>query len=130
MDLDHFKRVNDEYSHLIGDEVMRVVADVLRKHVRAGDQAARWGGEEFTLTFHDIDGEQAAGISERIRRSIETTDFGRLAPDLGITASFGVSDNRQAQNYEDLLRQADQALFRAKDEGRNRVVVHVSETDS
>ncbi|RFF32224.1 ligand-binding sensor domain-containing diguanylate cyclase [Wenzhouxiangella sediminis] len=130
MDLDHFKRVNDEYSHLIGDEVMRVVADVLRKHVRAGDQAARWGGEEFTLTFHDIDGEQAAGISERIRRSIETTDFGRLAPDLTITASFGVSDNRQAQNYEDLLRQADQALFRAKDEGRNRVVVHVSETDS
>jgi diguanylate cyclase (GGDEF)-like protein len=124
MDLDHFKRVNDEYSHLIGDEVMRVVADVLRSHVRAGDQAARWGGEEFTLTFHDIDGEQAVRICERIRQSIETTDFGRLAPDLHITASFGVSDTEQARSYEDLLRQADQALFQAKSEGRNRVVKH------
>jgi diguanylate cyclase (GGDEF)-like protein len=126
MDLDHFKRINDEYSHLIGDDVMRVVADVLRKHVRTGDQAARWGGEEFTLTFHDIDGEQAARISERIRESIEHTDFGQLAPDLAITASFGVSDNRRAQSYEDLLRQADQALFQAKAEGRNRVVMHRS----
>lgn len=126
MDLDHFKRINDEYSHLVGDEVMRVVADVLRKHVRAGDQAARWGGEEFTLTFHDIDVEQAARISERIRESIETTDFGRLAPGLKITASFGVSDSRRAASYEALLRQADQALFRAKDQGRNRVVKHKS----
>lgn len=127
MDLDHFKRINDEYSHLIGDEVMRVVADVLRKHVRAGDQAARWGGEEFTLTFHDIDSQQAACISERIRKSIEATDFGRLGPDLSITASFGVSDSNQAHSYEDLLRQADQALFRAKAQGRNCVVVHVGE---
>jgi len=122
MDLDHFKRVNDECSHLIGDDVMCVVADVLRRHVRAGDQAARWGGEEFTLTFHDIDSEQAARISERIRESIEKTDFSELAPNLSITASFGVSDNRRARSYEDLLRQADQALFRAKAEGRNRVV--------
>lgn len=125
MDLDHFKKINDEYSHLIGDEVMRMVADVLRKHVRTGDQAARWGGEEFTLTFGGINGEQAARISERIRESIETTDFGRLAPGLGLTASFGVSDSGQAGNYEDLLRQADQALFKAKAEGRNRVVKHV-----
>lgn len=130
MDLDHFKLVNDEYSHLVGDEVMRIVADVLRRHVRAGDQAARWGGEEFTLTFHDIDSEQAASISERIRESIEATDFGRLAPNLNITASFGVSDTRRARSYEDLLRQADQALFRAKAEGRNRVAMHEPENHS
>lgn len=129
MDLDHFKRINDEYSHLIGDEVMRVIADVLRKHVRAGDQAARWGGEEFTLTFHDIDGDQAVRISERIRESIERTDFGRLAPGLSISASFGVSDSRRARSYEDLLRQADHALFQAKAEGRNRVVIHVPKSD-
>jgi diguanylate cyclase (GGDEF)-like protein len=129
MDLDHFKAINDRYSHLVGDEVLRVVADVLRRHVRSGDQAARWGGEEFTLTFHDIDAERAEQISERIRESIESTEFGTLAPDLSITASFGVSDSRQASNYEDLLRRADQALFRAKAAGRNRVVRHVAGTD-
>ncbi|WP_376695440.1 ligand-binding sensor domain-containing protein [Wenzhouxiangella sp. EGI_FJ10305] len=130
MDLDHFKRVNDEYSHLVGDEVMCIVADVLRKHVRAGDQAARWGGEEFTLTFHDIDGDRAAQISERIRESIEATDFGQLAPGLHITASFGVSDNRHTHSYEDLLRQADHALKLAKTEGRNRVSMHSSSKNS
>lgn len=127
MDLDHFKLINDGYSHLIGDEVMRMVADVLRKHVRTGDQAARWGGEEFTLTFHDIDAGQAEGISERIRASIETADFSHAAPGLSITASFGVSDNRHAGSYEELLRQADQALFQAKALGRNRVVVHATD---
>ncbi|WP_181918309.1 MULTISPECIES: diguanylate cyclase [unclassified Wenzhouxiangella] len=130
MDLDHFKQINDEYSHLIGDEVMCVVADVLREHVRIGDQAARWGGEEFTLTFHDIDSDRAAQISERIRKSIETTDFGQLAHGLHITASFGVSDNRHANSYEDLLRQADQALMQAKAEGRNRVAMHGSTSNS
>jgi len=126
MDLDHFKNINDDYSHLIGDEVMRAVADILRSHVRAGDQAARWGGEEFTLTFHDIDSQQAEQICERIRASIETADFSQIAPGLHITASFGISDNRRAQSYEELLRQADQALFEAKAQGRNRVVQHIS----
>ena len=124
MDLDHFKLINDEYSHLVGDAVMRIIADVLRKHVRTGDQAARWGGEEFTLTFHDTDAGQAERISGRIRESIETTDLGSVAPGLSITASFGVSDSRRAGSYEELLRQADQALFQAKAHGRNRVVVH------
>ncbi|NBB93257.1 MAG: diguanylate cyclase [Gammaproteobacteria bacterium] len=124
MDLDHFKQVNDDYSHLIGDDVMRRVAGLLRQHIRAGDQAARWGGEEFTLTFRATDRRHAAAISERIRESIAAADFGKLAPELKITASFGVSDSSSAESYESLLRQADQALYRAKAEGRNRVVRH------
>ena len=124
MDLDHFKDVNDRYSHVIGDRVLRVIADVLRQHTRHGDQAARWGGEEFTLTFHNGDSRQAAAVAERIRRTIETLDFSDIAPGLTMTASFGLSDTRSADSYEALLRQADQALYRAKTGGRNRIVIH------
>lgn len=126
MDLDHFKTVNDRYSHLVGDRVMCIVADVLRRHIRSGDQAARWGGEEFTLTFHATDSAAAERISERIRASIESTDFSALAPGLTITASFGISDSRYAHSYETLMQQADQALYRAKAAGRNRVIRHDS----
>ncbi|MFW5927497.1 MAG: diguanylate cyclase, partial [Wenzhouxiangella sp.] len=129
-DLDHFKQINDDFTHLIGDRVMQLVARVLRDHIRQGDQAARWGGEEFTLTFHDSNAEDAARICERIRRAIAETDFDDIAPGLKITASFGISDSEQAGNYESLLRQADQALYRAKKEGRNRVIVHDSSTKS
>ena len=124
MDLDHFKDVNDRHSHVIGDDVLRVIADVLRQHTRRGDQAARWGGEEFTLTFHNGDSRQAAEVAERIRRTIENLDFNDIAPGLTMTASFGLSDTRSADSYEALLRQADQALYRAKTEGRNRIVIH------
>lgn len=123
-DLDHFKRVNDDYTHLIGDRVMQIVADVLREHIREGDQAARWGGEEFTLTFHNSTASDVARICERIRGSIADTDFGDVAPGLRITASFGVSDTTMTDSYEGLLRQADQALYRAKAAGRNRVTLH------
>lgn len=127
MDLDHFKLVNDDYSHLVGDLVMKKVADVLREHIRTGDQAARWGGEEFTLTFHATDAKAAAHISERIRRSLESTNFDPIAPGLSITASFGISDSTAANNYESLLRQADHALYQAKAEGRNRVIIHITD---
>lgn len=130
MDLDHFKQINDGYSHLVGDEVMKRVAELLRDHIRIGDQAARWGGEEFTLTFRATDSRRAAIISERIRVSIEHADFESIAPGLKITASFGVSDNRQAASYESMLQQADQALYRAKSEGRNRVVEHARRPES
>lgn len=118
------KRVNDDYPHLIGDRVMQVVADVLREHIREGDQAARWGGEEFTLTFHNSTASDVARICERIRGSIADTDFGDIAPGLMITASFGISDTTMTDNYEGLLRQADQALYRAKAAGRNCVTMH------
>lgn len=124
LDLDHFKRINDDYTHLIGDRIMQVVARVLRRHIREKDQAARWGGEEFTLTFPDRRARDAAGICERIRQAMEQTDFSDIAPGLTITASFGISDNENADSYETLLRQADQALYHAKSEGRNRVVIY------
>lgn len=130
MDLDHFKEINDGYSHLVGDEVMKKVAELLRDHIRIGDQAARWGGEEFTLTFRATDSRRAAIISERIRASIEHADFQSIAPGLTITASFGVSDNQHAASYESMLQQADQALYRAKSEGRNRVIEHARQPES
>jgi len=122
MDLDHFKQVNDRFDHTVGDEVMRIVANVLRDHIRQGDQAARWGGEEFTLTFPDCHSARAARICERIRQAIEAVDLSGTASDLRITASFGISDSSHAETYTELVRQADQALYKAKEQGRNRVV--------
>jgi len=124
MDIDHFKQVNDQWTHIAGDKVICKIAEVLKRHTRNADQAARWGGEEFTLTFSGTSARDAAVICERIRQAIASLDFGEITNNSPITASFGVCDSSSADNYEDLLRHADQALYQAKQTGRNRVVIH------
>jgi diguanylate cyclase (GGDEF)-like protein len=123
IDLDHFKNFNDRYGHPAGDEALRVFAGVLRSCLREGDVAARYGGEEFAVLLPAIDEATAAVIAERIRSRTETTVIS-LAP--GITDRISVSIGiavapGQAQDRITLLRLADEALYRAKQAGRNRV---------
>jgi diguanylate cyclase (GGDEF)-like protein len=123
-DLDKFKAVNDRFGHAAGDEVLKAFAGALRATVRESDVAGRWGGEEFALVLSGTDAEGGARFAERARSMIENT--GVEMPDgtvLHVTASFGVASFPESRDLPDVLAAADAALYEAKREGRNRVVV-------
>jgi diguanylate cyclase (GGDEF)-like protein len=124
LDLDHFKDFNDRHGHPSGDEALRAFADILRSCLRDGDIAARYGGEEFAVALPGIDEATALAVAERIRSRTQGTLIS-LAPGITdrITVSIGVaSAPHQAQDRVTLLRLADEALYQAKQAGRNRVV--------
>jgi diguanylate cyclase (GGDEF)-like protein len=126
LDIDHFKNVNDEYSHLIGDLVIKEVANILQKLIKdCSSQAklARWGGEEFTLLINN-DEEKAFELCELLRATIKNHDFSGIAPDLNITISIGLTDNKEITDYDKMLNHADQALYFAKHNGRNQVRIY------
>ena len=125
MDIDFFKQVNDTYGHDIGDEVLKEFAGRISANVRGIDLACRYGGEEFVVAMPDTDIAFATNIAERLRQSIETTPV-RISRDPGalkITISIGIARAEGGDDTaEKLLHRADQALYRAKRSGRNRVV--------
>ena len=125
IDLDHFKRVNDSFGHLVGDDVLRDVGQLLLDTIRTSDIVARYGGEEFLLLLPETDDAGAEHFAERIRSAVEGHRFGNGSHDgqLSLTASIGVAVYPAAriESVEDLLARADAALYRAKADGRNRV---------
>ena len=125
MDIDYFKRVNDSYGHDVGDEVLREFASRVAANVRGIDLACRYGGEEFVVVMPDTDAGFAYTVAERLRQSIELTPFpiNRAPHKINITASIGIASSGGAGDDSDkLLYRADQALYRAKRECRNRVI--------
>jgi len=126
IDLDHFKQVNDTHGHLVGDRVLIHVAQLIRSHCRASDVAARYGGEEFIILHPSIDRQGAYQVAEGIRKGVESTPFLHEMDEIGVTLSAGVVDTkvgRDLSRIDDVLGLADKALYRAKDAGRNQVVV-------
>jgi diguanylate cyclase (GGDEF)-like protein/PAS domain S-box-containing protein len=122
IDLDDFKTVNDSLGHGVGDELLREVADRLRRSVRDGDTAARLGGDEFAVLLEDTEPEAAAQAAERLLEAIHTRfRIGRRQ--LTVGASIGVAVAGRTQSVSDILRNADVAMYRAKDAGKGRVVV-------
>jgi two-component system cell cycle response regulator len=124
-DIDRFKLVNDTYGHDVGDEVLKEFARRIRSTVRGADLACRYGGEEFVVVMPDTDAHAAAAIAERLREMIESIAFDLTAGgvNLKITASLGLATNVPGiETPEQLLKQADRALYEAKGSGRNRVV--------
>jgi two-component system cell cycle response regulator len=123
IDLDHFKGVNDTYGHLAGDQVLRDVALLLQHEVRSVDIVARYGGEEFIVVLPETSTEGAVTFAERIRERIEGRMFESTDHSLLLTTSIGVATFPSARvaSMEDLVARADEALYRAKAEGRNRV---------
>jgi diguanylate cyclase (GGDEF)-like protein len=119
-DLDGFKDVNDVHGHAVGDEVLRIFANVLRETLRESDRAGRWGGEEFLLLLPGADGEGAAQLADRVRVALAAREI-ESVPGLRVTASFGVAEYAGESNSEDLVAAADGALYRAKRAGKNRV---------
>ena len=120
-DLDHFKEVNDRHGHAAGDEVLKTVAEAIRASLRGQDMAARWGGEEFILLLPDTPKEGALHVAESIRRAIASLPMEYDGHAIGITASLGVAEHWTGRNLEETIAHADAALYRAKEEGRDRV---------
>lgn len=120
-DLDHFKSINDEFGHAVGDDVLRTVGVRIRRNLRAEDLAVRWGGEEFLLLLPGTDRDSAVRAADKIRLAIadQPVDF----PDhsVPVTISFGVAQLADGDEAADLIRRADKAMYRAKSLGRNRV---------
>ncbi|MEN9580719.1 MAG: hypothetical protein RJA70_3728 [Pseudomonadota bacterium] len=124
-DVDHFKKFNDTYGHQTGDEVLKVVARVMRAAARKGDITARFGGEEFCVVLTGTDEQGAMLAAKRLRIAIERTTVPSAQGPLRVTASFGIAtvDHDHAETKEQLFKRADDALYKAKEAGRNCVMV-------
>ena len=121
LDLDHFKRINDNYGHLAGDRVLKLIASVLRKRLRGGDFIARFGGEEFVLLVPDTPLTAGAKLAEALRLAIEACPFHFKGEPVTVTVSVGMTAFKPGEHSDSVLKRADQALYRAKNAGRNRV---------
>lgn len=120
-DLDNFKSVNDRFSHHVGDEVLRTLADILQSNSRSTDIVGRYGGEEFVIILPETTREQGLIVCEKIRRTVEEYDWSRVHEGLRMTVSVGMSSDTSLANYEKMLTQADDRLYEAKRAGKNTV---------
>jgi polar amino acid transport system substrate-binding protein len=116
-DIDDFKKVNDNYGHQVGDDVLKKISSIAELNKRKSDILGRWGGEEFLIICPDTNLQGALALAEKIREEIEKYDFGIKT----LTASFGVSEYSENDSIEKLIKRADDALYKAKKEGKNRV---------
>lgn len=126
IDIDHFKEVNDNHGHLLGDKVLRAVAELLIRHTKGKDACARFGGDEFAILLPDIGSNNAKNLAEYLRSIIEKIVLKRPNTGTvvgGISVSIGVAAFRMGETIEDFLNRCDQALYRSKSLGRNRVTL-------
>lgn len=119
-DIDHFKDVNDNHGHGVGDEVLQGVVNIVKKNIRDTDIFARWGGEEFVILSPQTQSDNATALTEKLRRTIQSYSF---VKELTLTCSFGIAFYEDKDSTDTLIKRADAALYRAKNQGRNRVVV-------
>lgn len=123
-DVDHFKSFNDTYGHQIGDVVLRHIAQIVKDALRTIDIVARYGGEEFTIVMPETDESSAKVVAERVRAAVEAYDFPGAEKPLNVTISLGVASYpTDAIERMDLIQKADQALYKSKENGRNRVTL-------
>lgn len=115
LDIDHFKEYNDTFGHDAGDKVLKEIGVIFKKSVRKSDLVARYGGEEFLIAISDTQKESAVTLAERIRKKIEN--------ETNVTISIGISYFRKELKIEKIIREADKALYKAKEQGRNRLVI-------
>ncbi|MBL4730530.1 MAG: diguanylate cyclase [Sulfurimonas sp.] len=117
LDIDYFKKINDTYGHLVGDDILVKLSQLIKKGIRDRDVFARWGGEEFVLAF-DVDLKEGFRIANNLRILIESYKFDVAG---SITCSFGVTEFKEHDTLDDIIKRADNALYSAKDSGRNKV---------
>lgn len=119
LDIDNFKKINDNFGHPVGDDVLQEFAKILQQNIRATDTIGRWGGEEFMIICSETDSAGAVKLAGLLREKIASCEFEKVGH---VTASFGVSQVDVGDSIEELVNRADWALYSAKDEGKNRVV--------
>ncbi len=124
IDIDHFKRINDQFGHADGDQVLQAIGPLLQGELRASDHLGRWGGEEFLLVCSHASQAACAELAERLRAAVEAFDFPHGAR---VTISVGVATLQAGEDMQGLVGRADKALYAAKEQGRNRVVLHAAQ---
>lgn len=124
IDIDHFKRINDTYGHLIGDEVLKFVSSNISKLLRKSDILGRYGGEEFIVTLPNTKLDNAKTIAEKINKYIYDNHYVNETYNFQLSVSVGIAQIKKETNLTDLIHKADEALYKAKNSGRNRVVVY------
>jgi diguanylate cyclase (GGDEF)-like protein len=120
-DIDFFKKINDRFSHQIGDEVLKAVAKIFQSSIRAKDIVARYGGEEFVCIFPETALDEAKQLAEQVRHNIEHHNWSEIHPELKVTLSIGLCADINYPNHEKMLSAADEKLYEAKHNGRNQV---------
>jgi diguanylate cyclase (GGDEF)-like protein len=128
LDIDHFKRINDTHGHPVGDLAIKALAGMCQSSLRVHDLAARYGGEEFVLTLPQTDTEGATVVAERLRRKTEALAVASEGGEVHFTVSIGLATSRKDTQFEAVVESADQALYRAKQGGRNRVELEIRGT--
>lgn len=125
LDLDFFKDINDSYGHLCGDYILQEIGAILQKSLRKSDHVFRYGGEEFLLLLNDTDADEVLERLERLRESIKNRVFCYKNSDISITVSMGIThyQHKKHKNIQDIISQADTALYKAKKSGRNRIKI-------
>ena len=121
LDVDHFKQINDQHGHMAGDNVLRELVALMQQQIRNSDVVARWGGEEFIILLPDCNLDHAMRLAEALRQRIRHYDFS-LKPNRTVTISAGVAQFTAGEGQAEQFRRLDDALYRAKREGRNRIV--------
>jgi len=125
LDIDHFKNVNDTYGHTVGDEVIRHLSQLIKEHARETDTSGRYGGEEFVILLADTPLENAEIFAERLRKKVAGSIVTHNGIDLSYTISLGIAEvDSSIKTYEKWIENADTALYRSKEGGRNKVSVH------
>ena len=122
-DIDHFKKINDQYGHDKGDETIKELADIFKSGLRKQDSIARWGGEEYLLLLPETNGEQALQLAEKLRIKIEQTEFHHNNKNFNVTVSFGLYQINQDDSIDQSISNADNNLYKAKEQGRNRCIL-------
>ncbi|NRA25098.1 MAG: GGDEF domain-containing protein, partial [Oleispira sp.] len=122
-DIDLFKRINDNYGHLAGDKVLKIIARSLQSNLRDSDFIARFGGEEFIVLMPETSAEEAKFVADKLRKKIEESPFNFKKEPVQITISFGISEFSQGESLEEVFQRADKALYKAKENGRNQVML-------
>jgi diguanylate cyclase (GGDEF)-like protein len=123
LDVDFFKQVNDTYGHLAGDAVLQEIARTANEALRQTDYFGRYGGEDFALVLTATTVEGAMITAERVRARIEALPLAFISPGLTVTASIGIADSSASEDTAQIFKRADEALYRAKQGGRNRCVI-------
>lgn len=121
-DIDHFKNINDKYGHLTGDKVLMKIASIFQDSMRSIDFLARYGGEEFVVIFEGLSLEQSKEKLENLRLEIENFHFLFRGNRVPVTVSFGLTNIIQGDDTDSLFTRADEALYKAKNNGRNQIV--------
>jgi len=128
-DIDFFKKVNDTYGHAVGDCVLKNVAKTIKKELRESDIASRYGGEEFVFLLPQTKLDEAIIVANRLKEAVENKKINieeykiKNIKEISVTVSIGVSEYKNEKDYEMLYKKADEALYTAKETGRNRVII-------